>query len=353
MSILQPYRVGILGATGAVGMRFVSLLSIHPWFRIHKLMASERSVGKPYWQAVDWMMPQEPELEIQQMIVEPCDPDDSLDLVFSSLPVSEAEQLETTFARAGIPVVSNSSAHRMVEDVPLIVPEINPEHLDLIEHQRIRLKSRGFIVTNPNCSTIALSLGLAPIQKAFGIQKIWVSTAQAVSGAGIPGLSMMTMLDNVVPHIQGEEPKLETEPQKIFGRYLAGTFKMADMMISAGCTRVAVRDGHLMHVGFTTSQPATEKALLNCWQTYRPEIQDLHLPSSPDAPVIYLDRPDRPQPLLDRNRGAGMTVSVGRLRQCPVLDWKCVILSHNTVRGAAGGAILLAELLVEKGFIGQ
>ncbi|MGB3975367.1 MAG: aspartate-semialdehyde dehydrogenase [bacterium] len=353
MSSIQPYRVGILGATGAVGMRFVSMLSTHPWFKIHKLMASERSVGKPYRQAVNWMLPQEPETWIQQMIVEKCEPDDSLDMVFSSLPASEAAQIETEFASEGIPVVSNSSAHRMAEDVPLIIPEINSEHLAMLEHQRCRLRSRGYIVANPNCSTIALSLGLDPVHRKFGIRKILVSTAQAVSGAGVPGLSMMAMLDNTIPYILGEESKLETEPKKIFGRLEAGKFKPADMTISAGCTRVAVRDGHLMHVSFTLSKHATENDILECWRNYRPEIQDLQLPNSPEYPVIYLNSPDRPQPLLDRDRGSGMTVSVGRLRPCPVMDWKCVILGHNTVRGAAGGAILLAELLAKKGFIGR
>lgn len=351
MNSRRGFRVGILGATGAVGGRFVSLLSNHPWFRIHKIMASEKSAGKPYMQAVDWILPGEPDARIRDMIVETCEPDDSLDLVFSGLPASEAGLIEAEFARAGIPVVSNSSAHRMDDDVPLIVPEINPEHLDLIKRQTSRWGSGGFIVTNPNCSTITLALGLDPIRRMFGLQKIIVTTAQAVSGAGMPGLSVMTMLDNVIPYIQGEEPKLETEPRKIFGRMDGGKLRFADMDISAGCTRVAVRDGHLMHVSFMVSRPASEVQIRDCWRTYRPEIQDLKLPGSPDQSVCFIDLPDRPQPLLDRDRGSGMTVCTGRLRPCPVLGWKCVILGHNTIRGAAGGSILLAELLVEKGLV--
>jgi aspartate-semialdehyde dehydrogenase len=351
MNNRDGFRVGILGATGAVGGRFVSLLSNHPWFGIHKLMASEKSAGKPYMQAVDWILPGEPEARIRNMIVETCEPDGSLDLVFSGLPASEAGVIETKFARAGIPVVSNSSAHRMDEDVPLVVPEINPDHLELVKRQTARWGSGGFIVTNPNCSTIALALGMDPIRRVFGMRKIVVTTAQAVSGAGMPGLSVMTMLDNVVPYIQGEESKLETEPKKIFGRMEGGVLHIADMDISAGCTRVAVRDGHLMHVSFMLSKPASEAEIRDCWRTYRPGIQDFNLPSSPEHPVCFLDLPDRPQPLLDRDRGSGMTVCTGRLRPCPVLGWKCVILGHNTIRGAAGGAILLAELLVKKGLV--
>ncbi len=247
---IKPLQIGILGATGAVGQRFVSLLFSHPWFRIEKLMASSRSVGKTYGDASDWMLPGDLDPRIASMRVAPCMPDPMLDLVFSSLPADEADDIEPMFARAGIPVVSNTRSHRMERDVPLIIPEINPEHLGLIPVQRIRWGSSGFIVTNPNCSTIAMALALYPIYRRFGIGKVLVTTAQAVSGAGFPGMSVMTMLDNAIPLIKDEEPKLEAEPLKIFGTLRNDCIDPSSTVISAGCTRVAVRDGHLMHLSF-------------------------------------------------------------------------------------------------------
>ncbi|MBN1878732.1 aspartate-semialdehyde dehydrogenase [bacterium] len=344
-------RAGILGATGAVGQRFVSMLSRHQLFRIERLMASSRSAGKPFSTAVEWLMPGDPDPRLAGMIVSDCRPTDDLDLVFSSLPADEAVNIEPAFARAGIPVISNTRSHRMASDVPLIIPEVNPGHLDLIRVQQARWKSRGYIVTNPNCSTIAMALALAPIHRVFGIEKVIVSTAQAVSGAGYPGLSVMSMLDNAVPYIRDEEPKLESEPRKIFGTIDGDHIRSSPMVISAGCTRVAVRDGHLMHISFSLSKPATETEIRRCWETFVPEISNLSLPLCPERSVQYLDGDDRPQPLLDRDRGAGMTVCIGRLRSCPVLGWKCVALGHNTIRGAAGGAILVAELLAARGWI--
>lgn len=342
-------NVGILGATGAVGQRFVALLQNHPWFRISRLMASERSVGKPYPDAVQWHLPEPMDPRMMEITVSECRPDSSgLDFVFSGLPASEAVEIEPLFARRNIPVVSNTRSHRMDPRVPLIIPEVNADHLDVLPFQQAAFKRRGYIVTNPNCSTIALALALAPLHRCFGVEKVLVSTAQAVSGAGYPGLSVMTMLDNAVPYISGEEPKLESEPRKIFGRLQQGVIEPAEMIISAGCTRVAVRDGHLMHVSVTLSDTPGRDAIIACWDDYQSNIHDLDLPTKPERSLEYLDMPDRPQPLLDRYRGRGMTVSIGRLRECPVLGWKFVVMGHNTIRGAAGGAVLLAELLRQR-----
>jgi aspartate-semialdehyde dehydrogenase len=347
----EKMRAGILGATGAVGIRLSSMLSNHPWFSLTRLMASERSTGHRYGDIVEGVFPGVIDRRITDMTVEKCHPDAMLDIVFSCLPASQANNIEENFANEGIPVVSNSSAHRMDDDVPLIIPEINSDHLVLIHSQKIRRKQNGFIVANPNCSTIALALGLDPVMKVFGINKIMVCTAQAVSGAGYPGLSVMTMLDNAIPYIPDEEPKLESEPAKIFGQIVDGKVKYSDVVVSAGCTRIAVRDGHLMHASFSTRETADREAIRKCWAAYNVNDDCLGLPTSPDYPVKYMNNRDRPQPFLDRDLGAGMTVCVGRLRVCPILNWKCVILGHNTIRGAAGGALLLAELLVKKGYI--
>lgn len=343
-------KVGILGATGAVGQRFISLLDSHPWFKIEALMASERSAGKPYSQAVTWRLPNASSKRILSLPVEPCHPRAGLDLVFSGLPAEQAIDTEPAFANSGIPVVSNTRSFRMDPDVPLIIPEVNPDHLSLINQQRQRFNG-GFIVTNPNCSTIAMVMALAPLHKHFGISKVFVSTAQAVSGAGYPGLSVMSMLDNAIPYIGGEEPKLETEPCKLLGTYSDGVVVPAEMTISASCTRVAVTDGHLVNVSIKLVKPATSEQLIHCWNEFQAESDLRALPGSPEKSVVYLSEPDRPQPLLDRMRGKGMTASVGRLRQCPILDWKFTALGHNTIRGAAGGAILVAELLVKKGYL--
>ncbi|HPQ40918.1 MAG TPA: aspartate-semialdehyde dehydrogenase [bacterium] len=349
---VEPLRVGILGATGAVGQRFVALLQSHPWFEIRRLMASERSVGKTYGDAVQWHLPGPIAPGLLEMPVTACHPDGGvLDLVFSGLPASDAVTIEPLFADHDIPVVSNTRSFRMDPKVPLVIPEVNAGHLDILPEQQAVCHRRGFIVTNPNCSTIALTLALDPLHRRFGVRKVLVSTAQAVSGAGYPGLSVMSMLDNAIPYISGEEPKLESEPRKIFGKREPDGIVPADMCISACCTRIAVRDGHLMHVSMTLDGRPGRDEIIACWDDYRSDIHDMDLPMKPARSVEYTDIPDRPQPYLDRDRGRGMTVTVGRLRECPVLGWKCVVLSHNTIRGAAGGAILVAELLVRKGIL--
>ncbi|MBN1296575.1 aspartate-semialdehyde dehydrogenase [bacterium] len=344
--------VGILGATGAVGQRFVALLANHPWFRIGAVMASERSVGKVYGDAVQWHLPAVPGAAVREMCVTPCTPDgrEGLDFVFSGLPAEEAVEIEPLFAARGIPVVSNTRSHRMDPRVPLVIPEVNAGHLAIIPDPSRTGDRQGFIVTNPNCATSALALALDPIHRRLGVRKVMVVTAQAVSGAGFPGLSVMSILDNAIPYISGEEPKLETEPCKIFGCIHHDQIMVSDMVISAACTRVAVRDGHLMHVSVELNQLASRDEIIACWDDYISDIHGLGLPSQPERSVEYLDVPDRPQPLLDRDRGQGMTVTVGRLRECAVLQWKFAVLGHNTIRGAAGGAILLAELLTVRGW---
>ena len=347
----EKIRAGILGATGAVGIRLVKMLSEHPWFRITRLMASERSTGHIYGDLIEGLLSDCIDQNILDMTVQQCAVADDIDIVFSCLPAKQAMDIETMFADSGIPVVSNSSAHRMDDYVPLVIPEINPDHLNLIHFQKKRRQKKGYIVANPNCSTITLALGLDPIHRVFGLEKIMVCTAQAVSGAGYPGLSVMTMLDNAVPYIHGEEPKLESEPAKIFGRFTGGKIEFSKITVSAGCNRIAVRDGHLMHVSFSTTRPSDREAIMKCWENYEMDEDVSALPTSPIYPVKYLHSPDRPQPYLDRDHGKGMTVCIGRLRSCPILNWKCVFLGHNTVRGAAGGALLVAELLVKKGFM--
>jgi len=346
-------KVGILGASGAVGQRFVSLLSNHPWFTISSLMASERSQGKSYGTATKWLLPDSPSDDIFNMTVNPCHPGDDIDLVFSGLPAEKANTIEPLFAEHGIPVISNTRSYRMDPLVPLIVPEINLSHLQLIPFQMKKYSAGGFIVTNPNCSTIVLALALDPIHRQFCIKRVMVSTAQAVSGAGFPGLSVMSMLDNAIPYIDGEEPKLESEPLKIFGEYHDGSIIPAEIPISASCMRVSVTNGHLMNVSLELEKSATRDEIIRCWDEYQSDIETDHLPSMPQYSVEYLDAPDRPQPLLDRDRGSGMTVTTGRLRECPVMDWKFTALGHNTIRGAAGGSILLAELLIKQGYIGS
>ncbi len=344
-------RVGILGATGIVGQKFIDVLRNHPWFEVTELMASERSAGKAYGDVVSWQPTGDIPHGLADKVVRPCDPDRlNLDFVLSGLDASVAEPIEIAFASSGIPVISNTRVHRMVPDVPLIIPEINPHHLDLISHQRTRLKSHGFIVTNPNCSTIVLALALAPIHEKFDVRKVFLSTMQAVSGAGYPGVSSMDIIDNVLPFIPGEEEKIESEPLKIFGRLDTGSIEYSNMVISSRCHRVNVRDGHLMSVSIALENPPDLQELKLAWQEYSPEILQLNLPTAPARPVRITARPDRPQPIRDRDAGDGMTVTIGRVKPCPILDFSFSALGHNTVRGAAGGSVLIAELLKSRGY---
>jgi aspartate-semialdehyde dehydrogenase len=347
---MAKIRVGILGATGAVGQRFVQLLDGHPYFEVTALAASDNSAGKPYGQACRWRVSADMPAWAREMVVQPCEPGLGCEIVFSALPGDLAGEVEESFAAAGYGVSSNASAHRMDADVPLLVPEINPEHLGMILLQQQRRGwTRGFIVTNPNCSTIHLVLPLKPLHDAFGLRKVLVTTMQAVSGAGYPGVPSLDIIDNIVPYIGGEEQKVETEPLKILGEFDGAGVVPPGARISAHCNRVAAVDGHLECVSVELAKKATLDEIRAALAGFRGEPQMLSLPSAPARPIIVRDEPDRPQTRFDRDAEKGMASVVGRLRPCSILDWKFVTLGHNTIRGAAGGAILNAELLVAKG----
>jgi aspartate-semialdehyde dehydrogenase len=344
--------VGILGATGIVGQRFIQLLEHHPWFEVAWLAASERSAGLPYAQAANWRLKTPIPERVAGMTVSPAEPKGAPKVIFAALDARIAQELEPRFAQAGKAVVSNSSAFRMQADVPLVIPEVNPTHLTLIDKQPWRKASGGFIVTNSNCSAMGLVLALAPLQQRFGVEKVFVVTMQAVSGAGYPGVASLDILGNVIPYISNEEEKLESEPRKMLGSVNGTGAVLADLVVSAQCNRVAVEDGHTESVSVKLKRPATREEIIEAWTTYRGVAQEKRLPSAPEQPIFYDSAPDRPQPRLDVERGAGMSASVGRLRPCPLLDWKFTLLSHNTVRGAAGAALLNAELLQAQGYLG-
>ncbi len=351
----KKFRVGILGATGTVGQRFVELLEGHPQFEVTALAASDRSQGKAYREACAWRLPGEMPAHTAALVVSAPQPPLDCDLIFSSLPGEMARETEDAFARAGYPVISNSSAFRMDEDVPLLIPEINHEHLALIETQRrARGYESGYIVTNPNCSTIMIALALAPLDARFGVQSCVATTMQALSGAGYPGVASLDVVDNLLPYIGGEEEKIESETLKILGRLAggAGRVEQADMRVSAQCHRVNVSEGHFGALRVKLARPAELEELADALASFTALPQELRLHSAPARPVIVRDEPDRPQPRLDRDAGRGMSVSVGRIRRDAVLDYRFVALSHNTVRGAAGAAILNAELLAARNLLG-
>ncbi|HWG37122.1 MAG TPA: aspartate-semialdehyde dehydrogenase [Terriglobales bacterium] len=341
--------VGVLGATGVVGQRFLSLLDQHPWFEPVWLAASDRSAGKTYAEATRWRLPQPMPGRFATLPVSEATPDGCpARVIFAALDAVAARQLEPAFADAGHIVVSNSSALRMQADVPLLVPEVNPEHLGLITRQPSFARG-GYAVTNPNCSAAGLVMALAPLERAFGIESVFVVTMQAVSGAGYPGVASLDILGNVVPHIGGEEEKLEVEAQKILGRLGPDGIAPARFAVSAHCNRVAVVDGHLESVSVKLRARATLEDVAEALRTFRGRPQDLGLPTAPAAPVLVTSAPDRPQPRFDVDAGNGMSAVVGRLRPCNLLDFKFTVLSHNTLRGAAGAALLNAELLKAEG----
>ncbi|HKY03684.1 MAG TPA: aspartate-semialdehyde dehydrogenase [Blastocatellia bacterium] len=345
-------KVGVLGATGAVGQKFVALLENHPWFELTELAASDRSSGKPYKEAANWRQYTPIPESVKDLRVKPCEPGLQCRVVFSGLDASVAGEVEENFARAGYIVVSNSKNHRMDEDVPLLVPEINAEHLGLISVQRERRGWQGALVTNPNCSTIGLVMALAPLDRAFKIRRVIVTTMQALSGAGYPGPSAVDMLGNVVPFISSEEDKLETEPCKIMGSLDRDRIRFNDMVISAHTNRVSVEDGHMECVSVEMEKKPSLEEVAEVLASFRSLPQELRLPMAPERPVIVSTERDRPQPRLDRDAGRGMSAVVGRLRECPVFDIRFVVLSHNTIRGAAGAAILNAEIMKAQGFLG-
>lgn len=343
--------VGVLGATGAVGQKFIKLLENHPWFELTELAASDRSAGKAYKDATAWRQYTPIPESIKSKVVKPCEPGLDCRVVFSGLDSSVAGEVEENFARAGYMVLSNSKNHRMDEDVPLLVPEINSDHLELIKTQRERRNWTGAIVTNPNCSTIGLVMALAPIHRAFKVTRAIVTTMQALSGAGYPGNSAIDMLGNVIPFISSEEDKVETEPLKILGAFDGGEIRFADFKISAHTNRVFVEDGHMECVSVEFEKQPSPEEVARVLEDFTSLPQEMKLPSAPARPVIVTSERDRPQPRFDRDAGDGMSAVVGRIRTCPVFDIRFVVLSHNTVRGAAGAAILNAEMMKARGLL--
>ena len=350
----EKLRAGILGATGVVGQRFIQLLEDHPQFEVTALAASDRSQGKTYAEACAWRLPGEmPERAKQTMVQQPAPPLDC-DFVFSSLPGDVANEAEESFARAGYPVISNSSSHRMAPDVPLLIPEVNHEHVALIDTQRKgRGYDRGFIVTNPNCSAIVIVMALAPLHARFGVETCVVTTMQALSGAGYPGVASLDATDNVIPFIGGEEEKIEAETLKLLGRINGDAIEEARIEVSAQCNRVNVSDGHMASIRVKLASPASLDQIREALASFTSVPQELKLHSAPAKPIIVRDEVDRPQPRLDRDAENGMSVTVGRLTPDNVLDYRFVALGHNTIRGAAGAAILNAELLLARGYLGQ
>ena len=348
---MSKIEVGILGATGMVGQHFIKFLEGHPLFELAWLGASERSAGKRYTEAAKWHLGGAAPESAARLTVSDSKPGNAPKLVFSAMDASVATEIEQAFAAAGHMVVSNSKNHRMDHDVPLIVPEINADHLKLIAGQQAGRGWKGAVVTNPNCSTIVLTLALAPLVQ-FGITKVVTTTLQAVSGAGYPGVPSMDILGNVIPYIGGEEEKIQEETQKILGTFAGNHIAPLAAKVSAHCNRVPVIDGHTVTVSVEFSSQPTEADLRNAFETFQGVPQQRKLPSAPKFPVQYLPEQDRPQPRKDVERERGMVTFVGRLRKCPVFDWKFVALGHNTVRGAAGAAVLNAELIHSEGLLG-
>lgn len=348
---MQPEKkipVGILGATGSVGQKFIELLSNHPWFEIKELAASESSAGKRYKEAADWFLSASIPEGVKNIEVKKCEPDLNCKIVFSGLDAGIAGEVETEFANKGYNVISNSKNHRMDEDVPLLIPEINPDHVELIKNQKF---GNGFIVTNPNCSVIGLALALKPLVDIFGVEAVNVVTMQAISGAGNPKKVPFDIEDNVIPFIGGEESKIESEPNKIFGKLNNKKILFDNINISAQCNRVNVTDGHLEAVQIKLKTKTTAEDIIDSWNNFSSLPQQLLLPLAPEKPIHYFSEDSYPQTKVHRSIDKGMAVSVGRLRQDKFFDFKFIVLSHNTIRGAAGGAILCGELLNAKGYI--
>lgn len=344
--------VAILAATGSVGQRFVQLLDDHPWFQVVALTGSERTVGQPYGEACHWVLPDPMPAWARQLQITPTRPESiAAPLVFSALPSRVAKQAEPEFARAGKMVCSNASAYRQEADVPLLMPEVNPEHLNLLAIQREKRAWSGGIVTNSNCTSSGMTVTLKALQDAFGLRRVFAVSLQALSGAGYPGVASLDILDNVIPYIQGEEEKVEWESRKMLGAYRDGGIQLADFAVSAHTNRVAVSDGHLVTLSIELQNAADIGEAAQVLRDYAAPPESRKLPSAP-RPVIELrEEPDRPQPRLDRLTGKGMTTVIGRLRSDPLFHLKMVVLSHNTIRGAAGGSIYNAELLVEQGWL--
>ncbi len=337
--------VGVLGATGAVGQKFIKLLEGHPWFEVTAIAASERSAGKKYGEVVSWKQVTPIPPQVRELEVRPCAPDLGCRVVFSGLDASVAGPVEDEFARAGYVVLSNSKNHRLDEDVPLVIPELNHDHLDIIPIQCRRRRSKGYIVTNSNCSTMFLAMALGPLHREFGVESVFVATMQAISGAGYPGVPSLDILGNVIPYIGGEEEKMEIETRKILGRFNGTEIELAAFPVSAQCNRVPVEDGHTESVSVKLGRKATPQEIAEVLRSFSGPPQELKLPSAPEKPIIVMDAQDRPQPRFDVNHSHGMATLVGRIRRCAIFDCKFTVLGHNTVRGAAGASILNAEFL--------
>lgn len=345
--------VGILGATGTVGQRFIQLLENHPWFEVAWVAASERSAGLPYQEAAKWKLTTPIPERVREMKVSAATAEGAPKIIFAALDTALAQELEPKFAASGRVVITNSSAFRMHPDVPLVIPEINDDQLALIERQEWRRAKSGggFIVTNSNCSIMGLAIALAPLAEKFGIESVFAVTMQAISGAGYPGVASLDILGNVIPYIAKEEEKMEAEAKKLLGRMNGNQLQMADFALSAQCNRVAVEDGHTESVSVKLKKKAAAEEIIAAWRGYKSKVAALKLPSAPQEFIHYDERIDRPQPRLDIHRGQGMTTTIGRLRPCSVLDWRFTVLSHNTIRGAAGAAVLNAELLKVRGYL--
>src|ERR1017187_871610 len=343
--------IGILGATGVVGQRFIQMLERHPWFEVAWLAASDRSEGKTYCDAARGRLKTPIRANVGALTRFPPTPEHAPKLNYAARAAAIGAEMEPRFAEAGCAVVSNSSALRMQSDVPLVIPEVNAGHIKLIDGQAWRKKSGGYVVTNPNCSAIGLVLALAPLQKRFGLEAVMAVTMQAVSGAGYPGVASLDILGNVIPYIRNEEEKMEEETLNLLGQLNGTKVIPAAFAMSAQCNRVAVEDGHTESISVRLKTKAKREEIIAAWNDYRAEPQELKLPSAPEHPVVYMEAADRPQPRFDVDLGAGMTTAVGRLRPCGVLEWKFTVLSHNTIRGAAGAAVLNAELLKAKGYL--
>ncbi len=347
--------VAVLGATGMVGQRFIELLQDHPWFELVAVAASEKHDGRPYAAATSWRLPNsELPTSVASLPVVPCRPEalSGVKIAFSALPGEAAGEVELALAQAGINVFSNAKNYRMTPDVPLLIPEVNADHAAAVLEQRKRRGWSGCIVTNANCSATPLVMALKPIQQQFGVRKVMITTMQAISGAGYPGLPSYDILDNVIPYIGGEEEKLESETLKMLGTWQEGQgFVDAPMVVSAHCNRVPTREGHLECASIELEHSASVEEIIAAWESYTPEPQQLKLPSAPTHALLYRREIDRPQTVRDRDAGNGMSVTLGRLRPCPILSYKFVMLAHNTIRGAAGGSVLNAELCVSQGII--
>jgi aspartate-semialdehyde dehydrogenase len=349
---MNQIPVAVLGATGSVGQRFMSLLDQHPWFKVVALAASDRSVGQKYSSAARWVLNEPMPEYARDMIVVPATTEAvQAKVVFSALHNEIARDLEPQFAQAGVAVCSNASSYRREEDVPLLLPEVNAEHVQLVKNQRQQRGWSGCILTNPNCTSTGLTVALKAIDDAFGVKKVFAVSMQALSGAGYPGVPSLDIIDNVIPNINGEEEKVEWEPRKMLGKLVGGKVNNADIQFSAHTNRVAVTDGHTLCASVQLANPVDPEAVEAVLRAYAAPLSARDLPSSPRPAIEVRSEADRPQPRLDRLTGKGMTTVVGRVRRDPIFDIKFVVLSHNTIRGAAGGSIYNAELLVQEGLL--